>query len=162
MVDEHSISCTHAYSHIVQHIQDLSDSTQQHTLHYIEGNTSSFTDDATTPCDFNITNQNSVTENTNDTNIPHASKQSSIHTQSKQVYRNTFGKSNIQYHNFDNQDSITFSNKYTALLQKNYKIHIGVYMTQLEIKVTKFQKIWILRLCHMQCISPAIQMQSQR
>ena len=27
-VDNHSISCTHAYNHIVQHIQDLSDSTQ--------------------------------------------------------------------------------------------------------------------------------------
>ena len=40
---------------------------------------------------------------------------------------------------------------------KNYKIHIGVYMTQLQLKVTKFQKIWTLRLCHMQCTSPAIQ-----
>ena len=30
-VDNHSISCTHAYNHIVQQIQDLSDSTQQHT-----------------------------------------------------------------------------------------------------------------------------------
>ena len=28
-------------------------------------------------------------------------------------------------------------------------------MTQLQLKVTKFQKIWTLRLCHMQCISPA-------
>ena len=27
MVDDHSISCTHAYDHIVQHIQDLFDST---------------------------------------------------------------------------------------------------------------------------------------
>ena len=26
-VDDHSISCTHAYNHIVQQIQDLSDST---------------------------------------------------------------------------------------------------------------------------------------
>ena len=79
-VDNHSISCTHAYDHIVQHIQDLSDSTQQHTLHSIEENTSFFTDDATTPCDFNITNQNSVTENTNDTSIHHTLKQSDIHT----------------------------------------------------------------------------------
>ena len=35
-VDNYSISCTHAYDHIVQHIQDLSDSTQQHTLHSLE------------------------------------------------------------------------------------------------------------------------------
>ena len=34
------------------------------------------------------------------------------------MYRNTFGKSNIQYHDFDNQDSLTFTDKYTALLQK--------------------------------------------
>ena len=86
MVDDHSISCTHAYNHIVQHIQDLSDSTQQHTLHSMEENRSSFTDDATTPCDFSITNQNSVTENTNDTNIPHALKQFGIHAQSKLIY----------------------------------------------------------------------------
>ena len=38
--DNHSISCTHAYNHIVQHIQDLSDSTQQHTLHSMEENVS--------------------------------------------------------------------------------------------------------------------------
>ena len=89
-VDNHSISCTHAYNDIVQHIQDLSDSTQQRTLHSMEENASLFTDDATTPCDFNITNQNSVTENTNDTSIPHTLKQSSIHAQSKHTYRNTF------------------------------------------------------------------------
>ena len=115
-VDDHSISCTHAYDHIVQHIQDLSDSTQQHTLHSMEENASLFTDDAATPCDFNITNQNSVTENTNDTSIPHTPKQSGIHAQSKHTYRNTFGKSNIEYHDFDNQDS--FTDKYTALLQQ--------------------------------------------
>ena len=91
-VEDHFISCTHAYDHIVQHIQDLSDSTQQHTLHSMEENASLFTDDAATPCDFNIINQNFVTENTNDTSIPHTPKQSGIHTQSKHIYRNTFGK----------------------------------------------------------------------
>ena len=102
----------------MQDIQDLSDSTQQHTLHSMEENASSFTDDTATPGDFNITNQNSFTENTNDTNILHALKQSGIHAQNKHIYRNTFGKSNIQYHNFDNQDSLTFTDKYTTLLQQ--------------------------------------------
>ena len=83
----------------------------------MEENASLFTDDAATPCDFNITNQNSVTEDTNDTSISHTLKQSGIHAQSKHIYRNTFGESNIQYHNFDNQDSLTFRDKYTALLQ---------------------------------------------
>ena len=117
-VDNHSISCTHAYDHIAQHTQDLSDSTQQNTLHSMEENVSLFADDAVTHCDFNIRNQNSVTENTNDTIIFHALKQSGIHSQSKHVYRNTFDKSNIQYHDFDNQDSLTFTDKYTALLQQ--------------------------------------------
>ena len=73
--DDHSIPCTHANYHITQQIQDLSDSTQQHTLHSMEENASLFTNDSTTPCDLNITNQNSVTDNTNDTNISHAPKQ---------------------------------------------------------------------------------------
>ena len=84
----------------------------------MEENASLFTDDATTPCDFSITNQNSVTENTNDTNISHALKHLGMHLQSKHKYRNTFGESNIQYHNFDNQDSLTFTGKYTTLLKQ--------------------------------------------
>ena len=161
-VDDHFISYTNAYDHIVQHIQDLSDSTQQHTLHSIEENVSLFTDDAATPSDFNITNHNSVTENTNDTSIPHAPKQSGIHVQSKHIYRNTFGKSNMQYHDFDNQDSLTFTDKNTALLQQELQNPYWSLHDPVMNKVTKFQKIWTLRLCHMQCISLAIKIQSQR
>ena len=117
-VDDHSISYTHAYDHIVQQIQDLSDSTQQHTLHSMEENTSLFTNDSATPCDYNITNQNFITDNTNDTNISHAPKQFGIHSQSKHTYRNTFGETNIQYHDFDNKDILTFTDKYMALLQQ--------------------------------------------
>ena len=51
----------------------------------MEENALLFTDDAATPYDFNITNQNSATENTNDTNIFHAPKQSGIHAQSKHI-----------------------------------------------------------------------------
>ena len=117
-IDDHSISCTPAYNHIVQQIQDLSDSTQQHTLHSMEENASLFTDDSAIPCDFNITNQDSDTDNTNDTNISNAPKQFGIHSQSKHKYKNTFGESNIQNHDFDNQDALTFADKYTALLQQ--------------------------------------------
>ena len=45
-------------------------------------------------------------------------KQPSIHSLQKHAYRNIFGESNIQYHDFDNQDSLTFTDKYTALLQQ--------------------------------------------
>ena len=44
---------------------------------------------------------------------------------------------------------------------KNYKTHTGVHMTQLQLKVTKFQKTWTLRLCNTQCISLVIQTQSK-
>ena len=96
----------------------MSDNTQQNSLHSFEENVSLFADDTMTPCDFNITDQHPVRENANDTNIPCTPKQSGIHSQQKHTYRNTFGKSNIQYHDFDNQDSLTFTDKYTALLQQ--------------------------------------------
>ena len=113
-----SNSCTHEYHHIAQHIQDVSDNTQQNSLHSLEENMSLFTDDTMTPCDFSITNQHSVTENVNDTNIACTSKQPGIHSKCKHIYRHTFGESNIQYHNYDNQDLLTFTDKYTALLQQ--------------------------------------------
>ena len=37
---------------------------------------------------------------------------------SKHKYRNVFGNSNIQYHDFDNGDALTFKDKYMALLQQ--------------------------------------------
>ena len=80
-VDNHSNTCTYEYHHIAQSIQNLSDNTQQNNLHSFEENASLFTDDTATPCDFNIIDQHSVTENVNDTNIPCMPKQSSIHSQ---------------------------------------------------------------------------------
>ena len=41
-----------------------------------------------------------------------------IHSQSKHKYRNAFGNSNIQYHDFDNSDTLTFKDRYMALLQQ--------------------------------------------
>ena len=69
-IDDYSNTCTHEYHHITQSIQDLSDSTQQNSLHSIEENASLFTDDTVTPCDFNIIDQHPATENANDTNTP--------------------------------------------------------------------------------------------
>ena len=96
----------------------MSDNTQQNSLHSLEENASSFADDNVTPCDFNITDHHLVTENANDTNIPCTLKQFGIHSQQKHMFRNTFGESNIQYHDFDNQNSLTFTDKYTGLLQQ--------------------------------------------
>ena len=41
-----------------------------------------------------------------------------IHSQSQHKYRNVFGDSNIQYHDFNNGDALTFKDKDTALLQQ--------------------------------------------
>ena len=117
MSDIYYNACTHDYHHITQSVQDLSDSTQQNTLHSIEENTLSFTNDIDTHCDFSITDNILDTENINDIHTDIAPKFPAIHSQRKHAYRNTFGNVHIQYHNFDNQDSLTFKDKYTALLQ---------------------------------------------
>ena len=118
MIDSYSITCTHDYHHITQSVQDLTDSIQQNNLHSIEENASSFADDADTLCDFSIVDHNSDTENTNDTHTHFMPKYPTIHSQRKHAYRNTFSDSHIQYHDFDNQDSLTFTDKYMALLQQ--------------------------------------------
>ena len=82
-IDDYSNTCTHDYHHITQSIQDLSDSTQQNTLHSIEENASLFADDTATHCDFNIIDQHSDTENANDTNTHYAPKQPDIRSPSK-------------------------------------------------------------------------------
>ena len=116
--DNHSNTCTHDYHHIAQNIQDLTDNTQQNSLHSMEENASLFVDDTDTYCDYNITDHTSDTENVNDTHTGFAPKYPAIHSQRKHTYRDTFGNAHIQYHDFDNQDCLTFKDKYTALLQQ--------------------------------------------
>ena len=41
-----------------------------------------------------------------------------IHSQSKHKYRNVFGDLNIQYHDFNKGDALTFKDKHTGLLQQ--------------------------------------------
>ena len=115
--DQTLTPCTHAYDHITQHIDDLEDPTQQHTLYTNEVDASLFTTDTTTPCDYNITTdtQNSDKLEENKTNIR---QPMGIHSQSKHKYRNVFSDSNIKYHDFDNGAALTFKDKYTALLQQ--------------------------------------------
>ena len=102
MSDNYSNACTHDYHHITQSIQDLTDSTQQNTLHSLEGNASSFADDTDTHCDFSIIDHTLDTENINDVHTDITPKSPAIHSQRKHAYRDTFGDAHIQYHNFDN------------------------------------------------------------
>ena len=109
--------CKHTYDHITQHINNLEDPIQQNTLYTQEESASLFTTDTATPCDYNITegvtNSDTISENKSQIISPMA-----IHSQSKQKYRNVFGDSNIQYHDFNNGDALTFKDRYTALLQQ--------------------------------------------
>ena len=101
---------------IILHI-NLDDSTQQNTLYTMEEDASIFTSDTTTPCDYNITkgvqNSDTISEGKSKIISPMG-----IHSQGKHKYRNVFGNSNIQYHDFKNGDALTFKDKYTALLQQ--------------------------------------------
>ena len=83
----------------------------------MEEDTSLFTSDTATPCDYNITYgvQNSDTISEDKSKIISLM---GIHSQSKHKYRNVFGDSNIQCHDFNNGDALTFKDKYTALLQQ--------------------------------------------
>ena len=129
-IDDHSNTCTHEYHHIAQSIQDLSDSTQQNTLHSIEENASLFVDDTTTSCDFNIIDQHSVIENANDTNTNCSPKNlasthnENMHTETllvNQIYNIMILTIKTHLHSQINTQ---------PCYNKNYKIHIGIYMTQ--------------------------------
>ena len=81
--DSQSNACTHDYHHISQSVQDLTDSTQQNTLHTMEDQMLSFTDDTNTHCEYSITDFTLDTENVNDTPTDFMPKYPAIHSQRK-------------------------------------------------------------------------------
>ena len=113
--DQPLTPCTHAYDHITQHINNLEDPTQQHTLHTQEVDASLFTTNTATPCDNNIT-EDVLNSDTIPQSKSKITQPMGMHLQSKHKY--VFGNSNIQYHDFNNGDALTFKDKYTALLQQ--------------------------------------------
>ena len=82
-----------------------------------EVDASLFTTDTTTACRYNITTDSTNSDNTHESKAD-TIQPMGIHSQSKHKYRNVFGNSNIQYYDFDNGDTLTFKDKYTALLQQ--------------------------------------------
>ena len=112
--DQTITPCTHTYDHIRQHIDNLEDPTQQHTN---EVDVSLFTTDTTTSCDYNIMTSMPNSNKPQETKI-NTTQPMGIHSQSRHKYRNIFGNSNIQYHDFDNGDALTFKDHYMMLLQQ--------------------------------------------
>ena len=90
---------------------------QQRTVYTNEVDESVFTMDTTTSCEYNfsidMSNSNNSHKNKSNTILSRE-----IHSKSKHKYRDVFGNSNIQYHDFDNGDALTFTDKCTALLQQ--------------------------------------------
>ena len=109
--------CTPAYNHITQQVDNLDDPIQQHTVYTNEVDASLFTTDTTTPCHYNI-NIDMPNLNSSHENKPHTTPSRGFHSKSKHTYCNIFGDADIQYHDFDNGDALTFTDKYTALLQQ--------------------------------------------
>ena len=105
--DQPLTSCTHAYDNITQHINNLEDPMQQSTLYTWKEDASLFISNTAAPCDYNTTtgvlNLDTILENKSKIISPMG-----INSQSKQKYRNIFGDSNIQYHDFNNGDALTF------------------------------------------------------
>ena len=86
-------------------------------LYTNEADASLFTTDTSTQCAFNITPSNLETESYKDMNDT-PQNNTGIHFYSKHKYRDTFGDSHIQYHDFDNGYAFIYKGKYTALLQQ--------------------------------------------
>ena len=124
--DQTLTPCTHAYDHITQHVNNLDDPMQQHTVYTNEVDASLFTMDTTTPCDYNISVDTSNLNSSHE-NKPNTIPSRGILSKSKHKYRNVFGNANIQYHDFNNGDALTFTDKYTVLLQQELQTFIGVY-----------------------------------
>ena len=101
-----------------------------------------FADDTDTHCDFSITDNILDTENTNDvhTNIvpkfPAIHSQKNMHTETPlATHTYSIMTLTIKIHLHSKANTSHYYNK-------NYKIHIGIYMTQLQTKVTKFLRTW--------------------
>ena len=114
-----------------------------------EVDASLFTTDTATAYKYNITTDFRNSDNTQGSKA-NIIQPMGIHSQSKHKYRNVFGDTNIQYHDFNNGDALTFKDKYTALLQEELQ---NPYWCLRDPTATKSYQIssetW--RLCHMQC-----------
>ena len=129
--DNYSNACTHDYHHITQSVQDLTDSTQQNTLHSMEENASSFADDTDTHCDFSITDHILDTETQMihtqvlHQNIPPFTHKENTHTETLLVMH-TYSTMTLTI-KIPLHSEINIPHYYN----KNNKIHIGIYMIQL-------------------------------
>ena len=149
--DQSITPCTHAYDHITQHINNLEDPTQPHTLYTQEVDASLFTTDTATLCDYNITDDISNSDTIQEIKSK-ITQPMGIHSQSRHKYRNIFGDSNIQYHDFNNGDALTFKDKYTALLQQELQNPYWCLHDPITTKSYQISSKMDIEKCHIQFI----------
>ena len=130
-------------------------------LYTNEMDASLFTTDTSTLCAFNITPSDLQTESQNDVH-DHSHNNIGIHFYSKHKYRDTFGVYIYSImilimvmHSFIKTNTQHYYNK-------SYKIPIGVYMIQSQLKATRCFLTWTLKPCLMPCILLAIHVQLQK
>ena len=126
--DQTLTPCTHTYDHIPQHVDNLDDPIQQHTVYTNDVDASLFAMDTTTPCNYNINIDMPNLNSSHKTNpTPHCQEEFipkvNIHT----AIFLALLTSNIMIlimvmHSLSQTNIQCFYNK-------NYKTLIGVYMT---------------------------------
>ena len=78
----------------------------------MEDDSHAFLTDDNSNCHYNISQQEPLIDNIN---IPN---KLTLQMKHKHKYRNTFGEANINYHNFDNKDTLMYTDSYAHLLQQ--------------------------------------------
>ena len=128
--DDYLNICTHDYQHIAQNIDDLSDPTQQNKLYSSEESVLSFTDDTDMHCNYSISAHTSDIPNINDTHTS-LRQYTQLHILNENMHIEIL--SMMHTYSIMNLTTKTYSQLGTNTQQyynKNYKTHIGIYMTQ--------------------------------
>ena len=136
--DDQPNICTHDYQHIAQNIDDLNDPTQQNKLYLNEDSALSFTDDTDMQCDYSIpANTPDILNTMTITQVSHQ------HTQLHILNENMHIEILLVMHTYSITNSTTkIYLQSRTNTQHYYKTHIGTYMTQSRLKITKFLKTW--------------------
>ena len=127
--DNHPNICTHDYQHIAQNIDDLNNPTQQNKLYLSKESALSLTDDTVNVIiAFQLTHQTYSTQMT----ITQVSRQ---YTQLHILNENTHIEILLAMHTYSIMNSTTkiylqSRTNTQPYYNKNYKTHIGIYMTQ--------------------------------
>ena len=81
----------------------------------MEDNSCAFLTDENSNCHCNILQNEPLIDNTKILNEP------TSQMKHKHKYRNTFGKANINYHKFDNNDTLTYTDSYALITARTTK-----------------------------------------